>query len=59
MPPTVDPTQPPTVSPSPTLPVTGENTTPLWWLFGIGTAMVAIGGTVSLILRRSRTSPVA
>lgn len=52
-PPTVGPTQPPTVSPSPILPVTGDDTTRLWWLLGIGTAMVTLGGSASLLLRRS------
>lgn len=50
--PTVGPTQPPTVSPVPTLPVTGSEPTQLWWLFGVGAAMVALGGTATLILRR-------
>ncbi|MGK5518114.1 hypothetical protein ACSNN9_02030 [Micromonospora sp. URMC 107] len=55
-PPTDGPTQPPTASPSPTLPVTGDDTTQLWWLLGIGAAMVTIGGTASLLLRRSRAA---
>jgi hypothetical protein len=53
--PTVGPTQPPTVSPVPTLPVTGSEPAQLWWLFGIGAAMVTLGGTATLILRRRST----
>ncbi|NLU80325.1 hypothetical protein HCA58_18470 [Micromonospora sp. HNM0581] len=53
--PTVAPTQPPTVSPVPTLPVTGSEPTQLWWLFGVGAAMVTIGGAATLILRRRST----
>ncbi|MFG1892376.1 hypothetical protein ACGFIR_31530 [Micromonospora sp. NPDC049051] len=43
-------------SPSPTLPVTGDNTTRLWWLLAIGATMVTVGGTASVLLRRSRTA---
>ncbi|WP_148710132.1 hypothetical protein [Micromonospora sp. M71_S20] len=55
-PPTDDPTQPPTASPSPVLPVTGDDTTRLWWLFAIGAAMVTVGGSASVLLRRSRAA---
>ncbi|MFV2116474.1 hypothetical protein ACFHW0_29685 [Micromonospora sp. LOL_025] len=55
-PPTDGPTQPPTASPSPILPVTGDDSTQLWWLLAIGAAMVTLGGTASLLLRRSRAS---
>ncbi|MFC0100734.1 hypothetical protein ACFFKH_24850 [Micromonospora marina] len=58
-PPTDGPTQPPTASPSPILPVTGTDATGLWWLFGIGAAMVTLGGTALVILRRRRMSPIA
>ncbi|MGK5444762.1 hypothetical protein ACSNN7_23450 [Micromonospora sp. URMC 105] len=54
--PTVGPTQPPTVSPRPILPVTGGNASGLWWLLGTGTAMVVAGVGARLIARRSRTS---
>ncbi|MGN9809351.1 hypothetical protein ACTMSW_08335 [Micromonospora sp. BQ11] len=60
--PTPTPTQPtgaptqPTASPDPILPVTGNDSTRLWWLFGMGAAMVAVGGGGMLILRRNRTA---
>ncbi|RKN38252.1 hypothetical protein [Micromonospora endolithica] len=47
------PTQPPTTSPDPILPVTGDDTTTLWWLLGIGAVMVTAGGAGMLITRRN------